>query len=73
MALDDFFFEKIGGDRFRPRLAEFKQHVEVARRPLKTPGKKSNAENVKVPATVNELLSTMQVVPGPVLPVALPL
>jgi len=39
----------------------------------KTPGKKSNAENVKVPATVNELLNTMQVVPGPVLPAALPL
>jgi hypothetical protein len=30
----------------------------------KTPGKTSNAENVNVPATVDELLSTMQVVPS---------
>lgn len=63
-------------------------HVEVARRPLgeshpeqgrkaaprdKTPGKSTNAENVNVPATVDQLLATMQVVPSAFQPIALAL
>ena len=39
----------------------------------KTPGKNTNADNYKVPATVDQLLAAMKVVPGPVLPAALPL
>jgi hypothetical protein len=39
----------------------------------KTPGKSTNADNVKVPATVDQLLATMKVVPGPVIPTALAL
>ena len=36
-------FDNYGGDRFRPRSLVCESHVEVAGRPLKTPGKKPNA------------------------------
>ena len=69
MGLIENFYKGVKGFDLDKRSIGSMQRA--AGRPLKKPGKTSNADNYKVPATVNELLSTMQVVPSAYVPAAL--